>query len=327
MLRAELPKKSKWFKPYADQCGLRPVLNKIDGALESWDYLPIGRKIRNMERLHETLLRLGDGKPSKFPREFGFRFPAEALRRSDWATIEARVGRRLQLEKNNLSDMENVFSRWSIAHVKASRISHPYRMQAQFFPEHDNLIVFASPTMAKWYEKNVLKPQRRASKLPLPDMPRRLVYEHKSFGIGGITPLENDVVRIDFVQPLRFYKKLYMNDPGIGTPLRHPELLMLYAQLKHAENLGAKEVHLWKIFHPEFKEPYDSVYKKLIKLASSRKALELAAKPTRMLRKMQSESALDSMKHETVSGSIKREIALFPHFATHVKCGVFTRRT
>jgi hypothetical protein len=237
----------KWHKAGARIIGREQVERKLEGKLRDWDFLPMGEKIRKLEGLASAARAAA-------PRgEFRFLslVPTGELRK-----IAERVDERLAGERGNLEDMERVFSRWGVdlgkARLRPGYISHPYGTR-WWYHEGQDLLMFTSPAMARWYEKNILKRGYQPSQVAPDAELVRAVDKNRVFAFGRVhTAFKPGVADIKLVQPLVFYKALGGGLGKKGTeralPLKHPELLLLYAQLKEAEKLGASKATLHKVF-------------------------------------------------------------------------------
>lgn len=291
--RTQTRKAEKWRKPYADRGGLRQALNKINGTLDSWDYLPMGEKVGRIKTLHSALSGLSSGAISEFPREFGYRIPTNALDKERWAGIVEHVKKRLDAENENLRDMKNVFSEWGVelgkiklkvmdkrgkilgnAPLRVEHVSYPYGMNWRMHPEKDDLMTFSSPVLSRWYERRVLNRQLQRRRHPFKSAPSggvvELINERKAFGIGelNVDPKTNRA-RIGFVQPLKFFQTRLRDEEKtvIKPPLEHPDILMLYGMLKEAKTHDAREVHFWDIFRPDDERNFKEIYRRILQLA------------------------------------------------------------
>lgn len=316
---------AKWKKPSAPATkgqALRSAESKIKGKLHDWDFLPIGKKIENLETLLSAVKN-----PVARTREFGF---LSLVEQKKLGKFEGVLSKRLRDERKSLEDMKAVFSHWGIDLGKAGLgpedISYPHR--TKWWRGKQELLLFSSPAMAKWYDENLGKHYQPSRAAP-DEWVQSAIRKGKAFGLGriyvegkGIAPkamqgqplaavnklvarFHPPTAEITLIQPLVFYKKAIKGaDEAIlaglpfrtrellerggvkGTartvPLANPDLLLLYAQLKEAKNLGAKTATVYR--HPSadkahpFKvmaHPFRVIYDRIAKLSHPHDASDL----------------------------------------------------
>lgn len=270
----------KWRKQGAKKSGIA-VGGKIDGKLYHWDFLPLGKKIENMESLLSAIKN-----PSERKGEFGF---LSLAKEGELASIRGQLEKRVLEEKGSLEEMRGVFSRWQVGlgriGVRPEDISHPHGTRWRYH-EGQDLLMFSSPAMAKWYDENVRKRNLQPSHWAPDEELVRAISAKRVFGLGRIhTAYTPGVANIKLIQPIVFYKSLGGGLGKTGTakevPLAHSDLLLLYGHLKEAEKLGAIKVSvhaelptvLWR------KSPsYLKIYARLAKVSQP---LEMEEKMTR----------------------------------------------
>lgn len=279
----------KWEKKGAKITGMEQVNRKVEGKLHDWDFLPIGQKIGKIESLLSAL---------KSPSgEFKFLSLAgpDGLK-----GIESRLAERLKAERHSLDDMKRVFEHYGVdlgkAGVRPEDISHPHGTKLSLHKEH-GLLLFTSPSLEKWYEKNVQAQNLQPSLQAPPREVLAAIRREKAFGIGRMSAygkllryLPRRSVDVELIQPLMFYRTKGLVEGAGGTkmavPLQNPDLLLFYAQLKKAKELGAKTVRVLNfpqytmarslvegkpVFKKEeivyHKMPYRSIYQRIMRMS------------------------------------------------------------
>lgn len=259
----------RWQKPGARKAGIE-IGGKVEGKLYHWDFLPLGKKIENMESLLSAIKN-----PPKRKGEFGF---LSLAKEGELASIRGQLEKRVLEEKGSLEEMRGVFSRWQVGlgriGVRPEDISHPHGTR-WWYHEGQDLLMFSSPAMAKWYDENVRKKNLQPSHWAPDEELVRAINAKRVFGLGRIhTAYTPGVANIKLIQPIVFYKSLGGGLGKTGTakeaPLAHSDLLLLYGHLKEAEKLGAIKVSV----HAELptvlrgKDPgYLKIYARLAKVS------------------------------------------------------------
>lgn len=277
----------KWRKRGALKAGIE-IRRKIEGKLHSWDFLPIGKKIANIEALLSAAR-----KPVGARGEFWFLRLAKEMELEKTGKL---LEERLAGERKSLEDMKSVFSHWQIdlgkIGLKPEDISHPHKTR-WWTCRGRNLMMFTSPGMAKWYEENVEKKRMQPSLQKPEQDTMKIVGKKKVFGfgrvwlyrggrcLGSIPPLHGiDVIgralyrlrppdaEISLVQPIVFYKRTWEQKGKPNTartlPLANPDMLLLYAQLKEAKKIGARTVRVEGKYADV---PYSFIYDRIAKLS------------------------------------------------------------
>ncbi len=239
----------KWRKAGAlatREQALRSAESKIKGKLHDWDFLPIGKKIENLDALLSAVKN-----PAARTREFGF---LSLVDQKKLGKFEGILSKRLKDEKKSLDDMKSVFSHWGIdlgkAGLRPEDISYPHK--TRWWRARKELLLFSSPSMAKWYDENLVGKNLQPSRSAPEEWVRDAVRKGRAFGLGriyvdgkGIAPkampkqpmatinklvarFHPPTAEITLIQPLVFYKKVIKGTDATilaGLPFRTRELL------------------------------------------------------------------------------------------------------
>lgn len=237
----------KWKKAGARITGVGQVERKLEGKLHDWDFLPIGQKIGKMESLLSAIKS-----PSGKFKFLSLAGPEELKE------IESRLAERLKAERHSLDDMRGVFEHYGVdlgkVGLKPEDISYPHGTKWSLDKEH-GILLFSSPSMARWFEKNVMARGRQFSRVGPGPLLTAAINRERAFGLGRMSTygrflryLPRKDIKIDLIQPLVFYKTtgIVLGKEGTAQelPLSNPDLLLFYAQLREAKNLGARKVRV-----------------------------------------------------------------------------------
>ena len=176
----------KWEKKGARVTGEEQVRRKIEGKLHDWDFLPMGEKIRNIEALLSEMGKY----PGLRGREYGFLSLAKP---EELKAVENRLVERLKAERHSLDDMKRVFEHYGVdlgkAGVRPEDISYPHGTEWKLSRER-GLLLFKSPSLEKWYEKNVKAPDLQPSMQAPPRDVLAEIRQEKAFGLGRMSAYE-----------------------------------------------------------------------------------------------------------------------------------------
>lgn len=281
----------KWRKTGARLFGEKEIAPKVGGTLrkikrlpDEWDLLPMGEKIAKIETLISATKN-----PEAHGREFKFLAHAG---KEELDKVSAHLKGRLASEKKSLEDMKGVFSHWGVdlgkLGLKPEDVSFPHGTQWSITPaEFTNwdTMLLSSPAMADWYIRNVGRKGLQASKNPMGLWYNKRIEAEKAFGLGQIAYRTSWVgertAHINAIQPLIFYKRAIKGMTAAGTslvksgkegtahtvPLKHPDILILYAQLKEAREKGASMVRVYGGGEYVADPPYKKIYDRMGKLS------------------------------------------------------------
>lgn len=289
--RTGMRREGKWRKAGARPFGKGEAALKAEGTLRKikrlpneWDFLPMGEKISKIEILVSATMN-----PEAHKKEF--RFLAHA-RKEELGKISAYLKERLASERKSLEDMKGVFAHWGVElgklGLKPEDVSFPHgtrwKIEPAEFTNWDTMLV-SSPSMARWYAGTVSKKGLQPSKSPLGSWHNRMIEDEKAFGMGQMaykgSLLGGRTVHISAIQPLVFYRRGGAKKTEVGTPLvksgkegtahtiplKHPDMLILYAQLKEAMERGVSMVRVYGGGEHVVNPPYKKIYNRLEKLS------------------------------------------------------------
>lgn len=289
MSRRMQRREAGWRKAGARPFGEKEIAPKVEGTLrkikrlpDEWDFLPLGEKIRKIETLISAIKN-----PEARGREFKFlaHTKGEALE-----SARKKLDERLASERKSLEDMKTVFSHWGVdlgkLGLRPEDVSLPHGTRWSITPAEftnwDTMLV-SSPAMADWYLRTVGKKGLQPSKNPMGPWYNKMIENERAFGLGqiayGSSLLGGRTAHINAIQPLVFYSRGGAKKTKAGTPLtksgmegtahmiplKHPDLLILYAQLKEAREKGASTVRVYGggeyVAEPPYKKIYDGMGK------------------------------------------------------------------